>query len=93
VALMMGAIVAIVLERFAYYADFRRLSAAETARRLTRYHGFGCEPASAVMHDGRLAVICDHGPSFDFFADLPCEESFACGTLKIDAACWRPASP
>ena len=89
-ALLMGAI---VLERFAYYADFRDLSPTETARRITRYHGFGCEPVSAVFHDGRLDVICDPSQSFDFYAELPCEESFACGTLKIAAACWRPASP
>jgi hypothetical protein len=93
VALLMGAIVAIVPARHAYYADFSGLSPTETARRLTRYHGFGCEPLNPVFHDGRLTLTCSDSQSFDFYAELPCEESFACGTLEIDAACWRRASP
>jgi len=86
-----SASLAVLPARFEHYADLRGLSTEELARRLSRFHGVACEPLNAVAHDGMLAVACEGGGQATFFAALPCEASFACDTLEIDAACWRPA--
>jgi hypothetical protein len=90
VALLVCAALLVLPLRFRYYADLRGLSTTELAKRLSQFHGVSCRPECAEARDGTLAVTCAGGQSVAFYAALPCEESFACGTLVIDSACWTP---
>lgn len=78
----------VVPERLRYYADLRGLEKTELARRLAGFHGVSCRPEHTVTRDGALAVWCAGGHHVVFHAALPCEASFACASLGIDAACY-----
>jgi hypothetical protein len=84
-AILIGIAVATAYARWGF---LHALDDDALAKRLLESRGLVCTPKIVERDDGVLRVVCADG-KYAFAQSMPCSESFACGFLGFDAACWE----